>query len=290
MSLLRHALLPNLVQTTEGQPVIVHTGPFGNIAHGCSSVVGDRLALSYADYVLTEAGFGADLGFEKFMHIKARTSGLNPQGAVIVATIKALKYHGGVKARDLDPPNPAAVESGLENLMHLIGVIRSFGLPVVVALNRFPTDTPEELRIARLGSERAGAAATVESSPFTDGGSGCRDLAEALIAATGDSTRADDPVIDYAYDLSDSLEDKVLALARRVYNAGRRNLEPSRAKATAAVSVSWDGTTCPCAWPKRTFRSATGRHSRDGPPATPSRSATYGRPWAQGSYTRSRGT
>ena len=219
MSLLRHALLPNLVQTTEGQPVIVHTGPFGNIAHGCSSVVGDRLALSYADYVLTEAGFGADLGFEKFMHIKARTSGLHPQGAVIVATIKALKYHGGVKVRDLDPPNPSAVEAGLDNLTHLIGVIRSFGLPVVVALNRFPTDTPEELRIAEQGSERAGAAATVESSPYTEGGSGCRDLAEALIAATDDSARTGDPVIDYAYELSDSLEDKVLALARRVYNA-----------------------------------------------------------------------
>ena len=215
MSLLRHAILPNLVQTTDGQPVIVHAGPFGNIAHGCSSVIGDRLALNYADYVLTEAGFGADLGFEKFMHIKARTSGLQPHGAVIVATVKALKFHGGVKARELDPPNPAAVEAGMANLRHLIGVIQSFGLPVVVAINRFPTDTPEELLIAKNGSEAAGAAAAVESSPFTDGGAGCTDLAEALISATGD----DVPDIDYAYDLSDSVEDKVLALARRVYNA-----------------------------------------------------------------------
>ncbi len=215
MSLLRHAMLPNLVQTTEGQPVIVHAGPFGNIAHGCSSVVGDRLALAYADYVLTEAGFGADLGFEKFMHIKSRTSGLQPHGAVIVATIKALKYHGGVKVRDLDTPNEEAVETGMANLRHLIGVIRSFGLPVVVALNRFPTDTPEELAIAKKGSEDAGAAAAVEASPFTEGGAGSTDLAEALLAATPD----DAPQIDYAYEMSDSLQDKVLGLARRVYNA-----------------------------------------------------------------------
>jgi formate--tetrahydrofolate ligase len=215
MSLMRHAILPNLVQTTEGQPVIVHSGPFGNIAHGCSSVVGDRIALSYADYVLTEAGFGADLGFEKFMHIKTRTSGLQPHGAVIVATVKALKSHGGVKKRDLDTPNEAAVEAGMANLRHLIGVIRSFGLPVVVALNRFPTDTPGEVLIAKKGSEEAGAAAAVESSPFTEGGAGCTDLAEALIAATGDGP----PEIDYAYDMSDSVQDKVLGIARRVYNA-----------------------------------------------------------------------
>ncbi len=219
MSLLRHALLPNLVQTTEGQPVIVHTGPFGNIAHGCSSVVGDRLALSRADYVLTEAGFGADLGFEKFMHIKSRTSGLRPHGAVIVATVKALRYHGGVRVRELDAPNPAAVEAGLANLVHLVGVIRSFGLPVVVALNRFPSDTAEELEIARRGGERAGAAATVDASPFTDGGAGCTDLAAALIEATGGGAPPEAPEIDYAYDLSDPLQEKVRKLARRVYNA-----------------------------------------------------------------------
>ncbi len=215
MSLLRHAILPNLVQTTEGQPVIVHAGPFGNIAHGCSSVIGDRLALGYADYVLTEAGFGADLGFEKFMHIKARSSGMQPHGAVIVATVKALKYHGGMKMRDLESPNEAAVETGMANLRHLIGVIRSFGLPVVVALNRFPTDTPGELLIAKSGSEDAGATAAVESNPVTEGGAGCTDLAEVLISATKDGV----PAINYAYPLTDSLEDKVLGLARRVYNA-----------------------------------------------------------------------
>ena len=141
MSLLRYAIQPNIVQTTEGQPVIVHAGPFGNIAHGCSSVVGDRLALGYADYVLSEAGFGADLGFEKFMHIKARFNGLEPHAAVIVASVRAVKYHGGVRVRDLEVPNTEAVEKGMANLTHLIGMIRSFNLPVVVALNHFPTDT-----------------------------------------------------------------------------------------------------------------------------------------------------
>ena len=218
MSLLRHALLPNLVQTTEGQPVIVHTGPFGNIAHGCSSIVGDRLALRYADYVLTEAGFGADLGFEKFMHIKTRTSQLRPHGAVLVATVRALKFHGGVRATQLDSPDPAAVERGMANLRHLVGVIRSFGLPVVVALNLFPTDTKQELHLARQGSEEAGATA-VECAPFTQGGAGCTDLAEALIAATREVPEDGVSEINYAYELADSPEDKVLALARRVYNA-----------------------------------------------------------------------
>ena len=242
MSLLRHALLPNLVQTTEGQPVIVHTGPFGNIAHGCSSIVGDRLALSCADYVLTEAGFGADLGFEKFMHIKTRTSQLRPHGAVIVATVRALKSHGGVRAAELDAPNLGAVEAGMSNLRHLVGVIRSFGLPVVVALNRFPTDTAEELRLAKQGSEEAGAAAAVESSPFTEGGAGCTELAEALMAATRGVPEEGVAEIDYAYDLSDSLEDKVLAVARRVYNAGDVSWSPgARGQLRRFRELGWDG-------------------------------------------------
>lgn len=218
MSLLRYAIQPNIVQTTEGQPVIVHAGPFGNIAHGCSSVVGDRLALGYADYVLSEAGFGADLGFEKFMHIKARFNGLEPHAAVIVASVRAVKYHGGVRRRELEAPNTEAVEKGMANLTHLIGMIRSFNLPVVVALNHFPTDTPEETAIMKRGAEEAGAFAAVESKVFADGGAGGIDLAEAVIAATS----ADDhPEIDYAYEIDAPLRDKVLALARRVYNAER---------------------------------------------------------------------
>ena len=184
MSLLRYAIQPNLVQTSEGQPVIVHTGPFGNIAHGCSSVVGDRLALGYADYVLTEAGFGADLGFEKFMNIKARYNDLEPSGAVLVASAKALKSHGGVRDRDLDEPNVEALRAGAPNLEHLLGVVTSMGLPVVVAVNRFPSDTEEELAAMKELAEAAGAHSAVEIRGFAEGGAGGVELAEALMDAT----------------------------------------------------------------------------------------------------------
>ena len=215
MSLLRHAILPNLVQTTEGQPVIVHAGPFGNIAHGCSSVVGDRLALGYADYVLSEAGFGADLGFEKFMHIKARFNGLEPSAAVLVATVRAVKYHGGVAVRELETPDEDAVRRGMENLTHLIGMVRATGLPVVVAVNHFPTDTQAEMDIVKRGCEEAGAFAAVESRVFADGGAGGMELAEALIQAT----EGPQPEISYFYPEDASIQDKVLALAHTVYNA-----------------------------------------------------------------------
>ena len=223
MSLLRYAIQPNLVQTSEGQPVMVHTGPFGNIAHGCSSVVADRLALGYADYVLTEAGFGADLGFEKFMHIKARFNDLEPSAAVLVASVRALKSHGGVRARELDSPNEDAVRKGMPNLEHLIGVVRSFGLPVVVAINRFPTDTKGEMAIVKRGAEAACAHATVESRVFAEGGAGGVDLAEALI----DATKGDAPKVRYLYPEEASTEEKVLALAQKVYNAADVRWSPA---------------------------------------------------------------
>ena len=216
MSLLRYAIQPNLVQTAEGQPVIVHAGPFGNIAHGCSSVIGDRLVLGYADYVLSEAGFGADLGFEKFMHIKARFNGLEPHAAVIVASVRAVKYHGGVRRRELEAPNTDAVRKGMANLSHLIGMIRSFNLPAVVALNHFPTDSAEETAIVKHGAEDAGAFAAVESKVFAEGGDGGIALAEAVIEATSDD---DHPEIEYAYPIDSPIREKVLALAKRVYNA-----------------------------------------------------------------------
>ena len=215
MSLLRYAIQPNLVQTTEGQAVIVHAGPFGNIAHGCSSVMGDRIALGYADYVLTEAGFGADLGFEKFMHIKARFNGLEPSGAVIVATVRALRSHGGALRRQLDEPSEDRVSRGMANLEHLIGAIRSFGLPVVVALNRFPSDTEGELAIVKQGCEEAGAFAAVDTRVFTEGGAGGVDLAEAVIEATS----GEDPEITYMYAEDATIREKVLALAQKMYGA-----------------------------------------------------------------------
>lgn len=149
LAVLRHTIMPNLVQTLEGQAAIIHAGPFGNIAHGCNSIIADRLALNYADYVITEAGFGSDLGFEKFMDIKARQSGLIPSAAVLVASVRALKWHAGVSRRELDQPSESAVAAGGPNLVHHVGIVRGFNLPVIVAINRFDTDSPEELEAVK---------------------------------------------------------------------------------------------------------------------------------------------
>ena len=214
MALLRYAIQPNLVQTLEGQPVMVHTGPFGNIAHGCSSVVADRLALGYADYVVTEAGFGADLGFEKFMHIKARYNDLEPSAAVLVSTVRAIKHHGGVRPGDLATPNEAAVEKGIANIEHMVGLVRSFGLPVVVAINRFPSDSPGEVTLVKERSLSAGAHAAVESNVFAEGGAGGVELAEAVVDAAGG-----DHQVSYLYPKDATIEDKVLTLAQKVYGA-----------------------------------------------------------------------
>ena len=223
MSLLRYAIQPNLVQTTEGQPVIVHAGPFGNIAHGCSSVVADLLGLEYADFVITEAGFGADLGFEKFMHIKARFNGLEPHAAVLVASVRALKSHGGVQTRELNVPNADAVRQGMPNLEHLMGVVRSFGIPVVVAINRFPSDTAEEIAVVKECTEASGAYAAVESRGFAEGGAGTVELAEAVISATA----GDVPKVSYLYPEEATTQEKVLALAQKVYAAGDVQWSPA---------------------------------------------------------------
>ena len=215
MSLLRYAIQPNLVQTAEGQPVMVHAGPFGNIAHGCSSVVADRIGLSLADYVVTEAGFGADLGFEKFMHIKARFNDLDPHAAVIVASVRALKSHAGVPLARLNDSNANAVDEGMPNLVHLIGVIRSFNLPVVVAINRFPADTDDEIATVRGALDGLDGVRAAESRGFVEGGDGCIELARAAM----DASSGDRPDISYLYPEDASIEDKVLALAQKVYNA-----------------------------------------------------------------------
>ena len=229
MALLRQALLPNLVQTTEGQPAFVHTGPFGNIAHGCSSVVADRLALGYADYVITEAGFGADLGFEKFMHIKCRTSGLRPNAAVLVGTVRALKHHGGVAANALNYPDPLSVRIGSANLDHMVRLVRSFGLPVVVAINRFPTDTPEEVVIMQDVAITAGASAAVACNGFTEGGDGAVELAEAVVR----TTTAQPPPITYLYPLDAPIREKVRALATKVYGAADVKWSPEASRKLA---------------------------------------------------------
>ena len=238
MSLLRYAIQPNIVQTTEGQPVFVHTGPFGNIAHGCCSVVSDQLALGYADYVLTEAGFGADLGFEKFMHIKARLNDLEPAAAVIVASVRALKSHGGAPLRSLDAANKEALVKGMSNLKHLIGMIKSFNLPVVVAVNSFPTDDSEETELVKSLSIEAGADHAVVSKVYEEGGEGGLDLADAVIKAVDDSPDS----ISYMYELSDSLEEKISSLATKVYNASGVNYTPVARRALRQFEENgWGG-------------------------------------------------
>lgn len=210
--LLKDAFNPNLVQTLEGTPAFIHGGPFANIAHGCNSVVATKLALSHADYVVTEAGFGADLGAEKFFDIKCRTAGLTPNAVVIVATTKALKYNGGVAKENVKEPNLKAMLDGICNLKRHIKNIQSFGVPVVVAINRFDTDTNEE--IYYLKSELD--VPCVECKSFACGGAGAVDLANAVINAIDEN-----PQINYQYKLSHNTYSKICDLAIGYYGAER---------------------------------------------------------------------
>lgn len=221
--LLRDALAPNLVQTLEHTPAFVHGGPFANIAHGCSSVVATRAALRLADYVVTEAGFGADLGAEKFVDIKCRKSGLRPDAAVVVATVRALKYHGGVDVRDLDREDLGALERGMENLArHLRNVREVYGIPCVVALNRFPTDTDAEVaRVVELVD--AEGVRAFSATHFADGGAGATDLAKGLLDLLDSPTPEQ---FSFTYPDALPLREKAETLAHRLYGA---------------TSVTWDG-------------------------------------------------
>ena len=214
MALLKDAIKPNLVQTLEGQPALIHTGPFGNIAHGNNSILADKLAVRCGDIVITEAGFGADLGLEKFVHIKTRSGGVLPSAAVIVATVRALRWHGGVPIREVQSTNLEAVHRGLPNLANAIHVARSFSLPAVVAINRFPDDGAEEISAVKRAALDAGASAVAETHGFADGGEGARDLAEVVVSACKGPVEP-----SYLYPLDASITDKVDALARGVYGA-----------------------------------------------------------------------
>ena len=241
MVLLKDALKPNLVQTVEGNPAIVHIGPFGNIAHGCSSIIADRLALSVGDYVVTEAGFGADLGFEKFMDIKVRQGGAEPAAAVVVATVRGLKWHGGAKADELTTPNVEAVQAGSVNLRHAIHIVNRYGLPAVVAINRFPDDTPEEIAEVRRAAIEAGALAAVEAKGFTEGGVGMTELAEAVVDAV-DHHPAD---VHLVYEDDDKIIDKVETLASKLYKAGETTWGPmTRTTARRFQDNGWNFPIC----------------------------------------------
>ena len=223
-ALLKQAVLPNLVQTLEGNPAIVHGGPFANIAHGCSSVAATRAALRLGDYCVTEAGFGADLGAEKFLDIKCRMADIWPDAAVLVATVRALKLHGGADYSLLEQEDISALERGLPNLLHHIRTLRdTFGLPVVVALNRFVSDTPAELALVEKACAAFGAPVAL-SQVWEKGGAGGLDLAEKVIAAAecvGQNTAP-----SFAYDLALPLREKLLAVTKRVYGGASVTLTP----------------------------------------------------------------
>jgi formate--tetrahydrofolate ligase len=213
--LLKDALSPNLVQTIEGTPALVHGGPFANIAHGCNSVVATRLALGLADVVVTEAGFGADLGAEKFLDIKCRLAGLEPGACVIVATVRALKMHGGVAKADLSRENVAAVERGTVNLVRHVENMHKFGLPVVVALNRFTSDTPAEIAAVQAAMARLDTEAIL-CTHWGDGAEGAADLARAVKARLDRGAARFAPLYPDAMPLAEKLR----TIAREVYHAG----------------------------------------------------------------------
>jgi len=216
-ALLKDALMPNLMQTLEGTPVFVHAGPFANIAHGNSSIVADQIALKLADWVVTEAGFGSDIGFEKFANVKCRASGLAPDCAVLVATVRALKMHGGgpkvVAGKPIDlaytTESLGLVEAGIPNLRRHIENVRAYGVPVVVAINAFATDTDAEIEVVRAASLKAGAHAAVKASVWSDGGAGARELADAVVSATAEKS-----AFRMLYQLDEPIQDKIGAIAR----------------------------------------------------------------------------
>lgn len=225
--LFKDAIKPNLVQTLEGTPALIHGGPFANIAHGCNSVMATKYALKMADYTVTEAGFGADLGAEKFLDIKCRFTGFKPDAVVIVATIRALKMHGGLAKTELATENIEALKKGMTNLAKHIENIQKFGLPIVVAINAFPTDTENELQELKALCESMGASVSI-SEAWAKGGEGAIDLAKKVIEATEKPSN-----FQYMYDVNDSIKDKINAIATKIYGADGVNYTPAVEKTIA---------------------------------------------------------
>ena len=219
--LLKDALLPNLVQTLEGGPALVHCGPFGNIAHGCNSVIATEMALRLGDIVITEAGFGADLGAEKFFNIKCRSGDLHPEAAVVVATVRALKLHGGAAKDNLTHPDPAAVERGFGNLARHIENVSKFSVPVLVAMNRFVTDSDEELAVVRAGCEAKGARVAL-CNVWEAGGDGGIELAQELLDVLDNETSTFKPL----YELTLPIKDKIELVAKEIYRADGVDFTP----------------------------------------------------------------
>jgi formate--tetrahydrofolate ligase len=228
---LKDAIVPNIVQTLENTPALVHGGPFGNIAHGCNSIIATRMALKMADYVVTEAGFGSDLGAEKFFDIKCRAAGLKPVTAVVVATIRALKMHGGVPLSQLSENNPGAVEDGIANLEKHCENMRNVGLEPIVAINKFPTDTDEEIAKLSECCEKMGVKWAL-SDVWAKGGEGGIELAELVLkACEGEST------FHPSYSVDQPIVDKIETVARKFYGADGADISPAAAKQLAQITA-----------------------------------------------------
>lgn len=229
-ALLKEALKPNLVQTLEHTPAFIHGGPFANIAHGCNSMMATRMALKLGDYAVTEAGFGADLGAEKFLDIKCRMAGLTPDAVVIVASVRALKHHGGVAKADLGNENVAAVEKGLPNLLqHVENITKVFGLPAVVAINAFPTDTAAELKLVEEKCKELGVNVAL-SEVWAKGGEGGKKLAEEVVQLCEQPKQ-----FSYIYDENHSIEDKLDAICKKIYRADGMELTANVKKQAAQL-------------------------------------------------------
>ena len=229
-AVLKDALKPNLVQTLEHTPAFIHGGPFANIAHGCNSIMATRMALKLADYVVTEAGFAADLGAEKFVDIKCRKAGLHPSAAVVVATVRALKYHGGVAKADLNSENLEALEKGLPNLLqHVENVTKNYGLPCVVAINRFPTDTEAELQMVREKCKELGVNVAL-SEVWGKGGEGGLELAEEVLRLVEGKND-----FHFVYEDSLSIEEKIKTIATKIYRADGVVFETNAKKQLATI-------------------------------------------------------
>ena len=224
-ALLKDALKPNLVQTLEATPAFVHGGPFANIAHGCNSVIATKMAMHFADYVVTEAGFGADLGAEKFLDIKCRMADLKPDAVIIVATVRALKYNGGVAKQDLNQENLEALEKGLPNLLkHVENITKVYKLPAVVAINKFPLDTQAELELVRNKCKELGVNVAL-SEVWAKGGEGGEELAKEVIRLVEEDSK-----LEYAYDLEMPIVDKIRSIAQKIYGADDVDFTPGALK------------------------------------------------------------
>lgn len=240
MALLKHAIKPNLVATAEGTPTLVHGGPFGNIAHGCNSLIATKTALGLADWVVTEAGFGADLGAEKFLNIKCRVGGLAPSCIVLVATVRALKYNGGVAVADLNRENLPALEAGMPNLFRHVNNLQDFHVPVVVAINRFQSDTDAEIATVQAWCKR-NFVACIPATHYSEGGAGAAALADAV-----QKTVSEGHAFAPLYPETLSLIEKVRLLARKVYHAEDIEVSADAAKAAARFEAAGFGTLPVC--------------------------------------------